>query len=100
MTSGKSGPGARTAQDPRRDRTAITRAERLFKSSRTKYSRRDISVIPLVFETPTRRQKLRSDSGVYPRRRIPEMVGMRGSSHPWTNPCWTNRSSFRLLSTG
>ncbi len=41
-------------------------------------------MVPLVFDTPTRAQKLRIPRGVYPLRRIPEMVGMRGSSHPLT----------------
>ena len=38
-------------------------------------------------------------SGVTPRRRIPERVCIRGSSHPDTCPSFTSRSSFRLLTT-
>ena len=37
--------------------------------------------------------------GVMPRRRMPLMVGMRGSSQPLTRPSLTRRSSLRLLMT-
>jgi len=39
------------------------------------------------------------DSGVYPRRRRPERVGIRGSSQPFTYPPFTSSRSLRLLST-
>ena len=51
------------------------------------------------FATPTRAQKSRIDSGVKPRRRRPEMVGMRGSSQPLTCFWATSCSSLRLLIT-
>ena len=35
--------------------------------------------------------------GVYPRRRIPTIVGILGSSQPLTWPSSTNSSSLRLL---
>ena len=43
--------------------------------------------------------EVRIASGVYPRRRIPAMVGMRGSSQPLTCPSSTSSSSLRLLIT-
>ena len=39
------------------------------------------------------------DSGVYPRRLKPDIVGIRGSSQPDTYPFCTNSSNFRLLIT-
>src|ERR1039458_3953868 len=68
----------------------MTRGARLFRSSRTKYSRRPSSIEPFVLESPMDAQKLRSASGVYPRRRMPERVGMRGSSQPLTWPSCTS----------
>ena len=53
--------------------------------------------MPLVFDTPIELQKLRIASGVYPRRRMPDSVGMRGSSHPLTRFSCTSCSSLRLL---
>ena len=49
--------------------------------------------------TPIREQKSRIDSGVYPRRRSPVIVGIRGSSQPETWFCCTSWSNFRLLIT-
>jgi hypothetical protein len=77
--------------------TPMTRGVRRFRSSRTKCSSRDSSITPLVFATPMRSQKLRIASGVYPRRRIPESVGIRGSFQPLTWPFCTSVSSLRLL---
>src|SRR5438094_801628 len=57
--------------------TAITRGARLFRSSRTKCSSIASSITPLVFETPIELQKFRIASGVYPRRRMPTLVGIR-----------------------
>ena len=54
------------------------------KSSRTLDSKRLKSVIPLLRATGVAAQKLRKDSGVYPRRRMPEIVGIRGSSQAVT----------------
>src|SRR5205807_543736 len=34
---------------------------------------------------------------LYPRRRMPVSVGIRGSSHPFTRPSSTSRRSLRLL---
>ena len=48
---------------------------------------------------PIRVQKSRMDSGVYPRRLRPLMVGIRGSSQPDTWPSCTSCRSFRLLIT-
>ena len=39
---------------------------------------------PSRLATPMRVANSRIDSGVYPRRRSPEMVGIRGSSQPAT----------------
>ena len=49
-------------------------------------------MVELNFATPMPFMKERIDSGVYPRRRMPESVGNRGSSHPSTCP-----SSMRVL---
>ena len=37
------------------------------------------------------------DSGEYPRRRKPQMVGIRGSSHPFTSFSFTRVNRLRLL---
>ena len=79
--------------------TAIIRKDRLFKSSRRQCSNSPSSMMPFVFETPMRPQKSRIASGVYPRRLTPEMVGIRGSSHPDTTPFCTSIRSLRLLNT-
>ena len=54
---------------------------------------------PAVRATPMRAQKLRIDSGVYPRRRRPQIVGIRGSSQPRTRPSFTSWMSLRLESS-
>jgi hypothetical protein len=48
------------------------------------------------FEIPMRSQNSRIAAGGTPRRRIPERVGMRGSSQPVTCLSSTNLISFRL----
>lgn len=47
--------------------------------------------------TPTASAKARMLWGVYPRLLSPQMVGMRGSSHPATYFCSTSSRSLRLL---
>ena len=49
-----------------------------------------------VLETPIWETKLRIAAAVYPRRRRPEMVGIRGSSQPATCFSCTSLSSHRL----
>ena len=55
-----------------------------------------MSTTLLFFATPMRSAKSRSASGVTPRRRIPAMVGMRGSSQPETRRSFTSWRSFRF----
>ena len=50
----------------------------------------------LFLATPMSSAKSRSASGVTPRRRIPAMVGMRGSSQPETRFSFTSWSSLRF----
>ena len=64
--------------------TAMARRARRFRSSRWKCSSISISVVPLVREAPMAAKKARMASGVKPRRRRPQRVGMRGSSQPLT----------------
>jgi hypothetical protein len=52
-----------------------------------------------ALDTPIRSQKRRMALAGYPRRRTPLMVGMRGSSHPWTCFSVTSWMSFRFDST-
>ena len=80
-------------------KTAITRSADLFKSSRIQNSNKLKSIKLSRFATPIRSQKLRIDAGVKPRLRKPEIVGMRGSSQPFTTFSFTNCNSFRLLIT-
>ncbi len=75
----------------------MTRGARRFRSSRMLCSSCAMSITFSFFATPTRAQKSRIDSGVYPRRRRPLMVGIRGSSQPETCRCSTSCSSLRLL---
>ncbi len=77
----------------------MTRGARRFRSSRTQCSSSAMSTMLSFLATPIRSQKSRIASGVYPRRRSPEMVGMRGSSQPRTRPSLTSWSSLRLLIT-
>ena len=49
--------------------------------------------------TPISSANRRTASGVKPRRRMPQIVGIRGSSHPLTCFSFTSFSSFRLLMT-
>ena len=58
-----------------------------------------MSTTLLFLATPMSSAKSRSASAVTPRRRIPAMVGMRGSSHPETSFSFTSWSSFRFEST-
>ena len=58
-----------------------------------------MSITLLNLATPIRSQNMRIASGVYPRLRIPEIVGIRGSSQPSTCSSCTNCSSLRLLVT-
>ena len=68
-----------------------------FSSARISSSKTSISMMLLVLLTPMRSQKLRIAAGGTPRRRRPEIVGMRGSSHPCTWSSVTSCSSLRLL---
>jgi len=77
--------------------TAIRRTARVFRSSRSEVSRTPISMVLSFLVTPIMSQKVTIDSGVKPRRRIPEMVSMRGSSQPLTCPSVTSWLSLRLL---
>ena len=79
--------------------TAIVRGAIAFRCSRTQNSSRLYSTRFSARATPMREQKSRMASGVYPRRRIPQMVGIRGSSQPRTNPPFTSWMSLRLDST-
>ena len=74
--------------------THIARVAVESRSSRTLDSKRPKSVMPLLRATGVAAQKLRKASGVYPRRRIPEIVGMRGSSQAVT--VWLSTSCFSL----
>mmetsp|Transcript_10803 Transcript_10803/g.25268 ORF Transcript_10803/g.25268 Transcript_10803/m.25268 type:complete len:230 (-) Transcript_10803:917-1606(-) len=69
------------------------------RASRAQSSSTDMSMLFSALLIPTRSQKSRSASAGMPRRRSPEMVGMRGSSHPWTWPSWTRPMSFRFDKT-
>ena len=60
------------------------------------YSNLPMSTTLLFFATPMRSAKSRSASGVTPRRRMPAMVGMRGSSQPETRFSFTIWRSFRF----
>ena len=75
------------------------RSARAFRSSRIACSSSATSVRLLYLVTPMVLQKLRMASGVMPRRRKPAMVGMRGSSQPFTSPSSTSWSNLRLLMT-
>ena len=75
----------------------MIRAAFLFKSSRIQNSKSDTSIILSRLETPTVSTNLRIASGVYPRRLRPEIVGILGSSQPFTSLCSTIVSNFRLL---
>ena len=55
-----------------------------------------MSWVLLNFVRPSPSQKARTASGVYPRRRRPRIVGMRGSSQPLTLPDATSSWSLRL----
>ena len=79
--------------------TAITRWAVSFKSSRRQCSKKPYSTTLADFATPMRSQKFRMALGVYPRRRSPQRVGIRGSSQPETFPSSTKRRSLRLLIT-
>ena len=74
----------------------MTRWAVSFRSSRRQDSRKAQSTVESTLDTPMRSQKLRMDLGVYPRRRRPQRVGIRGSSHPATWPFSTRARSFRL----
>ena len=79
--------------------TAIYRGAFNFKSSRIQNSNKPTSTRLSALATPMRSQKSRIDSGVYPRRRKPEIVGIRGSSQPLTRFNSTNWRNLRLLMT-
>ena len=66
--------------------THITRGTRMLRSSRTACSNVASSVRCGLRDTPAVSANARSPSGVTPRRRMPQIVGMRGSSHPLTMP--------------
>ena len=68
-------------------------------TSRIECSSIAISWTLSAFATPTSVAKLRIPSAGKPRRRRPEIVGIRGSSQPRTRPSWTSRSRNRLDST-
>ncbi|OPZ60234.1 MAG: hypothetical protein BWY88_00546 [Synergistetes bacterium ADurb.Bin520] len=71
-------------------------AVRLSSSRRTNWSSSTSTTLSAL-ATPISAQKRRRAAGVYPRRRNPEMVGMRGSSHPLTTFEVTSSRSLRLL---
>ena len=71
--------------------TAIARRVRGSRSARTHVSNCSNPTAPSFLVIPTRSQKSRSAPGVNPRRRMPAMVGIRGSSHPPTYPPSTRR---------
>ncbi len=90
-------PGPRGSSRARRAagaRRPSTRRHRALRSSRSACSRSATSTTLLRFETPMRSQNARIASGVYPRRRRPASVGMRGSSQPFT--CLPSTSCFSL----
>ena len=79
--------------------TAIKRRANLLRSARTLCSSSSNSVRLLNLVMPIVLQKSRIEADVYPRRRIPDKVGMRGSSQPSTISSLTSCSSLRLLIT-
>ena len=79
--------------------TAILRGASRFKTPRTACSNNAISLVEGTLVIPTVAQKLRTASAGYPRLRIPDNVGMRGSCHPSTTPASTSVRNFRLLTT-
>jgi len=48
-----------------------------------------------LLATPTFSEKRRIPEGVYPLRLNPQMVGIRGSSHPLTNPAYKGKVEYR-----
>mmetsp|Transcript_21549 Transcript_21549/g.51868 ORF Transcript_21549/g.51868 Transcript_21549/m.51868 type:complete len:224 (+) Transcript_21549:920-1591(+) len=80
-------------------RTANARRASSSRTSREQSSRTDMSMLLSALDIPIRSQKSRSAAGVTPRRRIPAMVGMRGSSQPSTYLPVTSWISFRFDST-
>ena len=70
-----------------------------FKTARTECSSSSISWTLSAFETPISVAKSRMPSAGKPRRRSPEIVGIRGSSQPRTWPSSTSRLSTRFEST-
>ena len=77
--------------------TPSRRWARVLRSSRMACSSTATSVRALYFVTPTWIANCRSAAAVTPRRRRPEIVGMRGSSQPLTVPSVTSCMSLRLL---
>ena len=77
--------------------TAIPRCAVLLSSSLRQCCRSSTSTMLSAFATPISLQNRLMDSGVYPLRLNPQMVGILGSSHPDTIPVVTSSSSFRLL---
>ena len=60
---------------------------------------RGLVQVLLNLVTPMVSQKSRMAEAGMPRRRMPQMVGMRGSSQPFTRPVFTSSRSLRLLMT-
>ena len=79
--------------------TPKRRADVRLRTSRTQCSRSAISWVESALATPTSVAKSRMPSAGKPRRRRPEIVGMRGSSQPRTRPSLTRRSRNRFEST-
>ncbi|CSA09403.1 Uncharacterised protein [Vibrio cholerae] len=77
-------------------RTAIARGAFSLRSSRIQDSNALYSIMFSCLVTPMRLQNSRIALGVKPRRRRPEMVGIRGSSQPVTNFSVTSWFSLRL----
>ena len=80
-------------------RTAKRRSVLRFSTSRTACSSISTSTTLSALATPTIVAKSRRPSAGKPRRRSPESVGIRGSSHPRTCPSFTRRRSTRFERT-
>ena len=71
----------------------------LFRSSRMWKSRTATSTTFSRLAIPMESAKLRKASGVHPFLLRPDIVGILGSSHPFTYPPSTSFNNFRLLTT-
>ena len=69
------------------------------KSSLKKWSKSLESTVESALATPISLQNALIASGVKPLRLTPDIVGIRGSSHPSVTPSSTNNFNFLLLIT-